>query len=168
MKTLPAADGPVFTKDAARHRCAHIGCCAEPPQIHVVYVRTPIPLGSAAASVDGAAIEIYQQEESQAALAVAEKELNAAKVPHLGCLNDIAGELAHYARKNRIDLVVMGSHGEGALRNLVLGSVATKCIATMDVPVMTVRRAMRPAASERDRPVTSAAKATAKPPKAIP
>jgi len=33
----------------------------------------------------------------------------------------------------------MGSHGEGALSNLVLGSVATKVIATVKVPVLIVK-----------------------------
>ena len=33
----------------------------------------------------------------------------------------------------------MGSHGVGALKNLVLGSVATKVLATCAVPVLLVR-----------------------------
>jgi nucleotide-binding universal stress UspA family protein len=33
----------------------------------------------------------------------------------------------------------MGSHGEGALSNLVLGSIATKVIATVKAPVLIVR-----------------------------
>jgi len=33
----------------------------------------------------------------------------------------------------------LGSHGEGALSNLVLGSVATKVIATVKTPVLVVR-----------------------------
>jgi nucleotide-binding universal stress UspA family protein len=33
----------------------------------------------------------------------------------------------------------MGSHGAGALKNLVLGSVATKVLAQCTVPVLLVR-----------------------------
>jgi hypothetical protein len=57
---------------------------------------------------------------------------------HVG---DVAAELARYVKKNAIDLVVMSSHGHGTLANLALGSVATKCIATLEVPIMIVRRA---------------------------
>jgi len=36
-------------------------------------------------------------------------------------------------------LVMMGSHGHGALANLVTGSVATKVLALSKVPVLLVR-----------------------------
>ena len=37
------------------------------------------------------------------------------------------------------DLIVMGSHGHGAIANLVLGSVANKVVALSKVPVLLVR-----------------------------
>jgi len=36
-------------------------------------------------------------------------------------------------------MIVMGSHGHGALQNLVMGSVATKVLAVTKVPVLIVR-----------------------------
>jgi nucleotide-binding universal stress UspA family protein len=48
-------------------------------------------------------------------------------------------EIASYAEAGNFDLVVMGSHGVGALKNLVLGSVATKVLARCTVPVLLVR-----------------------------
>jgi hypothetical protein len=73
------------------------------------------------------------------------------------CIGDVAAELASYVKRNAIDLVVMGSHGQGALANLALGSVATKCIATLEVPIMVVRRA----APGKSGSATSKAKAAA-------
>ena len=143
MKILLAADGSPFTQIAARHLVNHLQWFAKRPEVHVVHVRPPIPYPGAAAAVGRAAIDKYEREESQAALAVAERELMAAGIPYKSswCLGDVATELDSYVKKNGIDLVVMGSHGQGALANLALGSVATKCIATLEVPIMIVRRA---------------------------
>jgi nucleotide-binding universal stress UspA family protein len=36
-------------------------------------------------------------------------------------------------------MIVMGTHGQGAVANLVMGSVATKVIAASKVPVLLLR-----------------------------
>jgi nucleotide-binding universal stress UspA family protein len=51
-----------------------------------------------------------------------------------------AGEMiARAATAGGFDLVMMGSHGHGALANLVMGSVATQVLAHCKVPVLLVR-----------------------------
>ena len=51
-----------------------------------------------------------------------------------------AGEtIAAFAESGKFDLLIMGSHGHGALGNLVIGSVATKVLASCKVPVLLVR-----------------------------
>jgi nucleotide-binding universal stress UspA family protein len=51
-----------------------------------------------------------------------------------------AGEnIAKMAESGKFDLLVMGSHGHGALGNLVMGSVATQVLAHCSVPVLLVR-----------------------------
>jgi nucleotide-binding universal stress UspA family protein len=47
--------------------------------------------------------------------------------------------IAQTARDEGCDLIVIGSHGHGALRKLVLGSVTTKVLAEATVPVLVVR-----------------------------
>jgi nucleotide-binding universal stress UspA family protein len=47
--------------------------------------------------------------------------------------------IAKLAEDGKFDLVVMGSHGHGALVNLVMGSVATQVLANCKVPVLIVR-----------------------------
>jgi nucleotide-binding universal stress UspA family protein len=76
---------------------------------------------------------------------------------------DIAAELAIYVKKHGIDLVVMGSHGQSALANLALGSVATKCIATLDVPIMIVRRDLPQKPIEKSATTAAKVPANAKP-----
>ena len=51
-----------------------------------------------------------------------------------------AGEtIAEFADEGKYDLLIMGSHGHGALGNLIIGSVATKVLASCKVPVLLVR-----------------------------
>jgi nucleotide-binding universal stress UspA family protein len=47
--------------------------------------------------------------------------------------------IAKMATDGKFDLVVMGSHGHGALMNLVVGSVATEVLAGCKIPVLVVR-----------------------------
>jgi len=47
--------------------------------------------------------------------------------------------IAQTARDEKADLIVIGSHGHGALRKIMLGSVTTKVLAEAMVPVLVVR-----------------------------
>jgi nucleotide-binding universal stress UspA family protein len=44
-----------------------------------------------------------------------------------------------YAKENGIDLIVMGTHGRGALAHLLMGSVAERVVRLASCPVLTVR-----------------------------
>jgi nucleotide-binding universal stress UspA family protein len=50
-----------------------------------------------------------------------------------------AAEIVSYARDRSIDLIVMGTHGRGAISQMLLGSVADKVIRTAPCPVLTIR-----------------------------
>lgn len=141
MKILLAADNSKFTRNAARHLVTHLSWFAEPPGVLVLHVHPPIPYPGAAARAGKAAIEQYLEEESESALRVATKELDKAKVAYTArwVTGKVPEEIAAAVKKEKVDLVVMGSHGEGALSNLVLGSVATKVLASIKTPVLIVR-----------------------------
>ena len=47
--------------------------------------------------------------------------------------------IVDYAREHGIDLIVMGTHGRGALAHLVMGSVAERVVRLAPCPVLTVR-----------------------------
>jgi len=57
--------------------------------------------------------------------------------------DDPAGEIVKYAKAYGIDLVVMGTHGRGAVAQLLVGSVAEKVVRTAPCPVLTVRHPER-------------------------
>jgi nucleotide-binding universal stress UspA family protein len=47
--------------------------------------------------------------------------------------------IVDYARQHGIDLIVLGTHGRGALAHLVMGSVAERVVRLAPCPVLTVR-----------------------------
>jgi universal stress protein A len=50
-------------------------------------------------------------------------------------------EIIRYAKANDIGLIVMGTHGRGAIAHMLLGSVAEKVVRKSPCPVLTVREA---------------------------
>jgi len=48
-------------------------------------------------------------------------------------------EIIRYAGKNEMDLIVLGTHGRSALRQVLMGSVADKVVRKSPCPVLTVR-----------------------------
>jgi nucleotide-binding universal stress UspA family protein len=50
-----------------------------------------------------------------------------------------ADTIADYAKAQKIDLIVMGTHGRSGLERLLVGSVAEHVIRTAPCPVLTVR-----------------------------
>jgi len=50
-----------------------------------------------------------------------------------------ASAIVTFARENAIDLIVMGTHGRGAMLRMMLGSVAEHVVRTAPCPVMVVR-----------------------------
>jgi nucleotide-binding universal stress UspA family protein len=53
--------------------------------------------------------------------------------------DNAAEEIVKYAKAHAIDLIVMGTHGRGAMAQLLVGSVAEKVVRTAPCPVLTVR-----------------------------
>jgi nucleotide-binding universal stress UspA family protein len=55
-----------------------------------------------------------------------------------------AGGIIDYAKINKIDLIVVGTHGRGAFKQLMMGAAAERVVRMAPCPVLTVR------AHERD------------------
>lgn len=52
---------------------------------------------------------------------------------------NVASEIAECAKREGVDLIVMGTHGRTGLAHVVLGSVTEKIVRHSTVPVLTVR-----------------------------
>jgi len=141
MRILLAVDGSEYSERAATFLAKYVASLAQAPEIHCLHVHAPIPYPGAARAAGKGAVEKYQREESEAALDVARKALAAAKIEAKSSylVGDVVEEIAEYVKRNKIDLVVMGSHGRGSFAALALGSVAMKILAGIKTPVLIVR-----------------------------
>jgi nucleotide-binding universal stress UspA family protein len=141
MKILIAVDGSEYSRRAAHFVAQHASLLAQAPEVHLLTVHPPLPYPGAVNVIGKAAVEKYQRDECEAALAVAEKELSGGKLmmKKAWVVGDIAEEVARYVEQHAIDLVVVGSRGLGALASLALGSVTLKILATLQKPVLVVR-----------------------------
>ena len=141
MKILLAADGSEHTRKAAQEVVRLARALKEAPSIRVHFVCPPLPYPSAAAVVGTKVVEGYQREQAGEALEVAQQ---AFKDAGLACevtytVGDVAKEIVALIGREKVDLLVVGSRGHGALANIALGSVATKLLAAAPVPVLVVR-----------------------------
>jgi nucleotide-binding universal stress UspA family protein len=53
------------------------------------------------------------------------------------CVN-VPAAIVDYAKANAIDLIITGTHGRGAVKHLLMGSVAERVVRTAPCPVLTV------------------------------
>jgi nucleotide-binding universal stress UspA family protein len=57
--------------------------------------------------------------------------------------NTAAASIVEYAKTHSIDLIVVGTHGRGAVAHLLMGSVAERIVRAAPCPVLTVRQPER-------------------------
>ena len=140
MKILLAVDGSPYTKKMLAYLATHIEMFGGQNQFTLINVQAPLP-PRARAAVGADVAKQYHDEEAAKVMDPVLKFLKRhGVVPEVVTKVGHAGELiAKAADSGKFDLLMMGSHGHGALGNLVMGSVATKVIAHCGVPVMLVR-----------------------------
>ena len=100
----------------------------------------PPLLQAAATKLGTEAVRRYHLDNGQYAAREARSLLKKAQLAFKEKLvvGDPAEAIVREAKAGRHDLVVMGTHGRGALQGLLLGSVARKVIAHSTVPVTVV------------------------------
>ncbi|ALT79109.1 universal stress protein [Paucibacter sp. KCTC 42545] len=140
MKILIAVDGSPFTKRMLAYLAAHDEWLSETNAYTVIHVVPAVP-PRAAAVLDKEVLKGYYADEGEKVLKTlrtffARKKV---KVDYVNKVGPAADVIASTADKGDFDLLVLGSHGHGALGNLVMGSVATKVMANCRVPTLLVR-----------------------------
>ena len=140
MKILLAVDGSDYTKRMLSYLTTHKEALGAAQVYTVLYVVLPVP-HRAAAFAGPDMVHGYYEDDARIVMEpirafLREHGIEASFVHKVG---HPAEEIASYAEAGNFDLLMMGSHGVGALKNLVLGSVATKVLARCTVPVLLVR-----------------------------
>lgn len=139
---LIAVDGSSHSAKVAKAAITQAAAYKQPPELHLIYVHLPVPtLGGLIKPVGHEALQRYYREEGEDALRGAKKLLDRAK---LACtthimVGPIAESLAREAKKLKCDLIIMGTHGMGAVSGMLLGSVASKTVHLARCPVILIR-----------------------------
>ena len=141
-RILVAVDGSSHSAKVAKAVVRHVSAYEQPPELHLAYVHLPVPtLGGLIKPIGHEALQRYYREEGEDALRGAKRQFDRAK---LACtlhimVGPIAETLVAEAKKLKCDMIVMGTHGMGAVSGMLLGSIATKTVHLARCPVMLVR-----------------------------
>ncbi len=140
MKILVAADGSSFTKRMLAYLAAHDDWLGAQHQYTVITAVAAVP-PRAAAVLDKATLKGYYDEGADKVFKPIRSFFGkqGIKADYVSKVGPAADVITDTATKGGYDLVMMGSHGHGTLKNLVLGSVATKVLANCGTPVLLIR-----------------------------
>ena len=140
MKILLAVDGSPVSTRAVKHVVGLVRQMSAPPELVLLNADPPL-LQAAAVKIGIEGVKRYHRENGEYATKAARAALSRAKVPFTEKLvvAEPAEGIIEEARNGGHDLIVMGSHGRGAIKGLLLGSVTSKVIANCDTPVTVVR-----------------------------
>lgn len=107
----------------------------------VVTAFPPIVSGNVKSFFSPEEIQSYYQEEGQKALAPAKATLDGAGIAYEAevLVGPIATSIADYANKKQVDTIIMGTRGLGTVTGMLLGSVTTKVLSLVDIPVLLVK-----------------------------
>lgn len=141
MKILLPVDGSACSLRAVDHLIAHAAWFREVPEIHLLHVHLPIPIGRVQAHVGKETLHAYYMEDAQAQLVDAQRKLDAGGKFHTTHIHvgQPAEVIARMASDLGCDLIVMGTHGRGAVAGMVMGSVATRLLHLASCPVLLVK-----------------------------
>jgi nucleotide-binding universal stress UspA family protein len=110
-------------------------------EVHLLNVQPQIASGHARMYLRKDLLDEYYAEESTKALEGAKALLDKAGIPYTSShqVGQVPDVIAKYVKSQGCDLIVMGTRGLGTMKSMVLGSVATKVLHLVDVPVTLVK-----------------------------
>ncbi len=151
MRILIPVDGSQHSVSAVQFVASHSTTVGGSPEIELLNVQAPIP-ARAARLVGQAACTSYYEDEANKVLRPALRTLNKAglapraryEVGHAAEVIAAATEKKRGQKAASVDLLVMGSHGRGAMMRLLMGSITTGVLARTTTPVLLLRGTAHP------------------------
>jgi len=140
MNILLAVDGSPYTQKMLSYLTAHPEILGAGHRYSAVTVQPPLP-ARARAALGQQMVEAYYAEESAKVLDavcdfLAQNGVHTGRISKVGA---VAACIVQTVEEGGYDLLVMGTHGHGALGRLVMGSVSTQVLAASQVPVLLIR-----------------------------
>lgn len=138
MKILLAIDGSDVSQRALASLIDHVRWFREQPEIHLLHVHPPVPVGLAVQHLSQEVLDRHYREDGEAVLAAPAARLEQAGLAvtrhiHVGHPAEV---IVRLAEDLGCELICLGTHGRGAVAGAMLGSVASKVLHLAKVPVL--------------------------------
>ena len=140
MKIVLAADGSNCTKKALAYLVTHENLAGPDDEVLVLNVQPALP-PRVRSAVGADVVKDYQEEEAEKVLKPIRRFMDKHDIRYRceWTVGQPAEQILRTVKKNKAHMVVMGTHGHGAIGRALLGSVATKLVAEAEVPVLLVK-----------------------------
>jgi nucleotide-binding universal stress UspA family protein len=140
MKILLAADGSSYTKKALAFLVTNEEIAGSEGHVVVVNVQPAVP-PRVKTMLGATAVQDYHREEAEKVLRPIGKFLQRHGIDHSTrwVVGNAGAEIAKAAKKDKAQMIVMGTHGHGLLGRAVLGSVAQNVLTQVEIPVLLVK-----------------------------
>jgi len=139
MKVLFASDGSECSGRAAQYLVKSLRAQVKDLKVTLFYVDIPM-LDRVAATLGELRVVEIHRENSDEYLKSARQRLRRARIAfdETYAVGNAAQCISQKAVKGNYDLVLMGSHGRTALKNVLLGSVTARVLSQCAVPLLVV------------------------------
>ena len=140
MKILLAADGSKYTKKALGFIVANESLCGPGDELVVFNVQPAVP-PRVKTMLGAAAVNEYHREEARKVLEPIERFLKRHDLQFRTgwAVGSASTQLLAAAKREKSQLIVMGTHGHGIIGRALMGSVAQRVVTDGEIPVLLVK-----------------------------
>jgi len=140
MKIVFAADGSHCTKKALAFLVTHENLAGPDDEVVVLNVQPAVP-PRVRSAVGADVVHSFHEEEAEKVLAPIRRFLDKHQIRYRTDwqVGHAAEQVLRTAKRAKAHMIVMGTHGHGALGRALLGSVAQKVVTEAEVPVLMVK-----------------------------
>lgn len=140
LKILLAVDGSESADRVVKDYIQLLAYYKDQPEIHLLNVQPPFG-GTVSSAISQDEMKQYHREQGLDQLKNARSLLEEAQIDyqHHITVGDAASMIVQFAEAQQTDQIVMGSKGMGAVKGLLLGSVANKVMQLSTIPVLLIK-----------------------------
>ena len=140
MKILFAADGSTFTKKALTFLVKNKNLLGPGDELVVLHVQDAIS-AQIERKLGSAEVTAYQAKQADVVLNPIQKFLDKHAVNYrcIWVAGAAASQIIEASKRERVQMIVMGSHGHGLFSRMFIGSVAQRVLADIEIPTLLVK-----------------------------
>ena len=140
MRMLFAADGSAFTKKALTFLVKNKNLLGPGDELVVLHVQDVISL-QIERRLGSEEIAAYQTKQAELVLQPIKKFLDKHAVNYrcVWVAGSAASEIIQASKREKVQMIVMGTHGHGLLSRMFMGSVAQRVLADSEIPTLLVK-----------------------------